>query len=59
MVEQEAEQAVEPEQDPQQRIEEAMAGLEGVEERPIAEHVERFEAVHVALTDALSDIDKV
>lgn len=44
--------------DPQQRIESAMAGLDGVEDRPISEHVERFDAVHVALTEALADIDK-
>lgn len=45
--------------DPRERIETAMAGLDGVEDLPVGEHVERFDAVHSALTDALSDIDKV
>ncbi|MER7012036.1 hypothetical protein ABT324_11470 [Saccharopolyspora sp. NPDC000359] len=33
----------------------AVAALDEVRERPVAEHVERFEAVHTALTDALSE----
>lgn len=32
----------------------ALSGLEGLDERPVQEHVERFENVHAALTDALS-----
>ncbi|MER7081633.1 hypothetical protein SAMN02982929_02568 [Saccharopolyspora kobensis] len=35
----------------------AVAGLGEVREMPVAEHVERFEAVHTALTDALSKAD--
>ncbi|MER6993077.1 hypothetical protein ABT337_24005 [Saccharopolyspora hirsuta] len=35
----------------------AVADLDEVRERPVAEHVERFEAVHTALTDALSKAD--
>ncbi|GAA4615023.1 hypothetical protein [Saccharopolyspora hordei] len=38
-------------------IAEAVAGLDDVQELPVAEHVERFEAVHAALTDALSKAD--
>lgn len=49
----------EPSQDAEHRIEAAMAGLDGIEDRPIGEHVAAFDAVHVALTDALSEIDKV
>lgn len=33
-----------------------LAGLDGL---PVTEHVTRFEAVHAALTEALSSIDKV
>lgn len=36
-----------------------MAALDGLDELPVAEHVARFDAVHVALTEALSTIDKV
>ena len=32
----------------------AMAGLHGLAERPLAEHVEAFERVHTALSDALA-----
>lgn len=32
----------------------AMAGLEGLDERPLPEHVEAFERVHTALGDALA-----
>ncbi len=40
-------------------IDEAVAGLTGLDAVPVAEHVERFDAVHVALTAALASIDKV
>ncbi|MGW5054686.1 hypothetical protein [Actinokineospora sp. NPDC004072] len=40
-------------------IEQALAGLAGLDAVPVAEHVDRFEAVHVALTAALASIDKV
>lgn len=45
--------------DPRAGIAEAVAGLDELDERPIAEHVERFDAVHTELTVALSSIDKV
>lgn len=35
-------------------VDEAMAGLEGLSERPPAEHVAAFERVHTALGEALS-----
>ncbi len=33
---------------------EAMAGLDGLSERPVAEHVAAFERVHTALGEALT-----
>ncbi|HEV8558250.1 MAG TPA: hypothetical protein VGR06_17905 [Actinophytocola sp.] len=39
-------------------IEEAVAGLDELDELPVAEHVARFDAVHVALNVALSAIDR-
>ena len=38
-------------------IDEAIAGTEALDSVPLAEHVARFDAVHVALNDALSRID--
>lgn len=38
-------------------IDEAIAGTEGLDAVPLAEHVARFDAVHVALNDALTGID--
>lgn len=35
-------------------IADALAGLDGLDEVPVADHVSRFEAVHTALTDALN-----
>lgn len=32
----------------------AMAGLDGLADRPLAEHVEAYERVHAALGDALA-----
>ena len=40
-------------------IDAAMAGLGELDALPVAEHVARFDAVHSALSDALSAIDKV
>jgi hypothetical protein len=40
-------------------IDDAVAGLTGLDAVPVAEHVERFDTVHVALTAALASIDKV
>ena len=45
--------------DPRAGIEEAMAALDDLDRVPLAEHVERFDAVHTELTFALSSIDKV
>ncbi|SFK27004.1 hypothetical protein SAMN05421835_1174 [Amycolatopsis sacchari] len=45
--------------DPRAGIDEAMAGLENLDQVPLAEHVERFDAVHSQLTAALSAIDRV
>ncbi|PWV79918.1 hypothetical protein SAMN05421630_113213 [Prauserella marina] len=47
------------ETDPRAGIEEAIAGLEGLADLPLAEHVERFDTVHTELAVALSSIDKV
>ncbi len=33
----------------------AMAGLDGIAARPLAEHVDAFEQVHAALGEALAD----
>lgn len=38
-------------------IEAAMAGTDGLEQLPLAEHVARFDAVHVALNEALARLD--
>jgi hypothetical protein len=38
-------------------IDEAIAGTEGLDAVPLAEHVGRFDAVHVALNEALTSID--
>ncbi|QRP50791.1 hypothetical protein I6J71_14880 [Amycolatopsis sp. FDAARGOS 1241] len=40
-------------------IDEAVAGLDDLNSVPLAEHVDRFEAVHTELTVALSSIDRV
>ena len=48
-----------PPADPRPAIDEAVAALENLEQVPLAEHVERFDAVHTELTTALSSIDKV
>lgn len=37
----------------------AVAGLEGLSELPVREHVQRFENVHTALTDALSQAENL
>lgn len=39
-------------------MDEALAMLDGLGDRPLAEHVEQFETVHKALVDTLSAIDK-
>jgi hypothetical protein len=40
--------------DPRPAVDSAMAGLDGLANRPPAEHVEAFERVHTALSDALA-----
>jgi hypothetical protein len=40
--------------DPGEAVARAMAGLDGLADRPLAEHVEAFERVHAALSDALA-----
>lgn len=40
-------------------INHAVAGLDGLDALPVADHVERYDTVHVALTAALAGIDKV
>lgn len=45
--------------DPRAGIADAVGGLDDLDDRPVAEHVERFDAVHTELTVALSSIDKV
>lgn len=43
--------------DPVLAIEEAVAGLDELDQLPVAEHVARYDAVHVALNVALSTVD--
>lgn len=51
---------VEPQHtDPRAGIDEAVARLGELDQLPLSEHVERFDAVHTELTVALSSIDKV
>ncbi|WP_043536581.1 hypothetical protein [Saccharomonospora cyanea] len=45
--------------DPVAAIDGAVAALDDLDELPPAEHVERFDTVHTALSVALSSIDKV
>jgi hypothetical protein len=40
--------------DPAEVVGRAMAGIEGLSERPLAEHVAAFEQVHAALGEALA-----
>jgi hypothetical protein len=46
-------------QDPTAAIDAAVAGTDGLANLPLAEHVGRFDAVHVALNDALSRVDRI
>ncbi|MET0132377.1 MAG: hypothetical protein ABW215_02165 [Kibdelosporangium sp.] len=45
--------------DPAAAIDAALTGLDGLDQLEPVEHVGRFDAVHSALTEALSSIDKV
>jgi len=40
--------------EPRAAVDEAMAGLDTLADRPLAEHVEAYERVHAALSDALA-----
>ena len=40
--------------DPQERVQRALAPLDGLPERPLVEHVAVFEDLHTALSDALA-----
>jgi hypothetical protein len=40
--------------DPRDGLARAVAGLDGIADRPLAEHVEAFERVHAAMSDALA-----
>jgi hypothetical protein len=46
-------------QDPTAAIDAAVAGTDDLANLPLAEHVGRFDAVHVALNDALSRVDRI
>jgi hypothetical protein len=48
-----------PSVDPVAAIDSAVAALDDLDELPLADHVERFDTVHTALSAALSSIDKV
>jgi hypothetical protein len=37
----------------------ALAGLDDIRDLPVSEHVERFEAVHTALTEALGSAESL
>lgn len=41
--------------DPDVAVAQAMSGLDGLADRPLADHVEAFERVHAALGSALAD----
>ena len=43
-----------PSADPAEVVGAAMTGIEGLAERPLAEHVAAFERVHAALGEALT-----
>ncbi len=43
-----------PQADPALVVARAMEGLNGLSERPLAEHVDAFERVHAALGEALA-----
>jgi hypothetical protein len=40
--------------DPLAPVEQAVAALDGLADRPLGEHVEAYERVHAALSDALA-----
>jgi hypothetical protein len=44
---------------PDSPVEQALTVLDALDELPVAEHVEVFDAVHRALQDALATLDEV
>ena len=48
-----------PDEDPADPVDRAVALLDHLDERPVAEHVEVFDAVHRSLQDALATLDEV
>ena len=44
---------------PSSGLAEALHRLDGLDDRPVDEHVEVFDAVHRALQDALATLDEV
>ncbi len=44
-------------QDPTAAVDAAVAGTDALDELPLADHVDRFDAVHAALNEALSRLD--
>ena len=40
--------------DPLEAVDQAVAALDGLADRPLGEHVEAYERVHAALSDALA-----
>ncbi|TQM37151.1 hypothetical protein [Pseudonocardia cypriaca] len=40
--------------DPLDAVQQAVSALEGLADRPLGEHVEAYERVHTALSDALA-----
>lgn len=40
-------------------VTEALAGLDGLDELAVSEHVRRFDAVHTALTEALNSAENL
>lgn len=43
---------------PEGTVADVLEVLDGLEELPVAEHVERFDQVHRALQDALASLDE-
>ena len=48
-----------PEGTPATAVDEAIAYLDALDDLPVAEHVEVFDAVHRSLQDALASLDEV
>ena len=43
---------------PDGQVDDALALLDGLDDKPVAEHVEVFDAVHRSLQDALATLDE-